>query len=63
MAKEKEIKGYCIYCKNAIYYGNAYTKGKDGHLYHPDCYAQINTYTDDFGIHTTDEFGDTDEIG
>lgn len=53
----REIRGYCIYCKNAIYYGDAYTKGKNGHLYHPDCYTQEGTFTDDFGTYTTDEFG------
>jgi hypothetical protein len=61
MSKEKEIKFYCIYCKNAIYYGDAYTKGKDGKTYHPDCYNQLNIFTDEFGTSHTDEFGDTIE--
>jgi len=61
MAKEKEIKGYCLYCKNSIYYNEAYTKGKDGKLYHPSCYVLLNDYTDEFGTSQTDEFGDTIE--
>ena len=55
----KEIRFYCIYCKGAIYYGDAYTKGSDGKTYHPDCYNQINTFSDDFdGTYNTNEFGD-----
>jgi hypothetical protein len=59
MAKNRDIMGYCLYCKNEIYYGDAYTKGENGKLYHPDCYVQEHTFTDDFGTYTTDEFGDT----
>lgn len=55
---DKEIRAYCMYCKEAIYEGSAYTKGTDGKFYHPDCYNQINTYTDDFGTYTTNEFGE-----
>ena len=59
MAKEKEVKNWCIYCKNAIFFGEAYTIGTDGKLYHPECYNQINTFTEDFeGTYHTDEFGE-----
>jgi hypothetical protein len=58
---DKEILGYCSYCKETIYKGQAYTKGKDGRIYCPDCYHQETTYTDDFGTYSTDEFGDINE--
>jgi hypothetical protein len=58
MAKDRDIMGYCLYCKNAIYFGDAYTKGKDGKLYHPACYNLENTYTDEFGTSNTDQFGE-----
>lgn len=58
MPKDRDIMGYCIYCKNAIYFGDAYTKGQDGKFYHPDCYHLENTYTDEFGTSCTDQFGD-----
>jgi len=59
---KKEIRFYCVYCKEPIYYGKSYTKDEDNKVYHPKCYELISTYTDDSGIYTTDEFGDTDEI-
>lgn len=56
--REREIRAWCGYCKDPIYKGDAYTKGRDGHIYHPDCYNQLNTYTDEFGTSNTDQFGD-----
>jgi hypothetical protein len=56
--KDKEIRGYCNYCKNTIYIGDAYTKDRRGRLYCPACYIQEETFTDDFG---TDNFGDLRE--
>ena len=61
MAKEKEIRFYCVYCKEPIYYGKSYTKDSNGKTYHPDCYNIINIDTDEFGTSQTDEFGDTIE--
>jgi len=55
----KKIKFYCAYCKNPIYYGQAYTKDEDGKIYHTDCFNLINTFTDDFGTYNTNEFGET----
>jgi len=54
----KNIRGYCSYCKNAIYYSNPYTVGENGSIYHPDCYNQEHTYTDEFGTCQTNEFGE-----
>jgi hypothetical protein len=59
MSKEREIKGYCLYCKSAIYYGDAYTVDKNNKIYHPSCYEQLNTYSDEFGTYNTDQFGDS----
>lgn len=58
----KEIRFYCVYCKNPIYHGQARVTDEEGNIYHIDCFNLINTFTDDFGgIYTTDEFGDIDE--
>ena len=48
MSKEKEHKFWCIYCKNEIYEGDAFTTGSNGKIYHPFCYNQENNCTDDF---------------
>lgn len=56
--REEQIRCYCSYCKEPIYYGKPYTKGEIGGTYHPDCYNQITTYSDEFGTSHTDEFGD-----
>ena len=58
MSKKSEVRGYCLYCKNIIYYSQAHTEDKDGKIYHPDCYIQLNTFTDDFGTYSTNEFGE-----
>ena len=54
----KKIRGYCNYCKDKILRGKPYTKDSHGHIYCPDCFIQMNTYTDDFGNYNTNEFGD-----
>jgi len=40
------VRGYCIYCKNPIFKQNAYTVYQ-GEMYHPSCWEQATTYTDD----------------
>lgn len=47
MNRNREISYYCIYCKNPIYEGEAYTVGQNGRYYHPECYNQEHSYTDD----------------
>jgi len=54
MKNTKKILDYCAYCKDPIYKNEAYTKDKDG-IYHPFCYSQEHSYTDDFGTYSIDE--------
>ena len=61
MSKEKEIRGYCAYCKEIIYYDKACTTDSNGKIYHPDCYSQSQNYADDFGTYNYDEFGEARE--
>jgi len=56
--KEREHLYWCSYCKGSINEGEAYTVGTNGAKYHPSCYTQENTYTDDFDNPNTDQFGD-----
>ena len=61
----KEIRCYCLYCKEPIQEGEAYTVGINGTKYHVDCYTQMTTYSDDFGNSQLTEFGESisDEYG
>lgn len=40
---DRDIIGYCLYCKDPIYDGDAYVFLNDN-KYHTDCYNQMNTY-------------------
>jgi hypothetical protein len=50
MKQSNEI-GYCLYCKNAIYEGQAYVVRNNNH-YHTECYSLIET--DTYGIDAED---------
>jgi hypothetical protein len=43
--------GFCLYCKNAIYEGEAYVVRNNAY-YHPDCYVLIES--DTYGISAED---------
>lgn len=45
---DRQILGYCSYCKDPIYEDDAYVVENEK-LYHPDCYQQMNTFLDSFG--------------
>jgi hypothetical protein len=52
------MANYCPYCKEKIEKGDRVIKGKNGRIFHSECYIQMNTYIDEFGDNfTTDEFG------
>ena len=57
------MKNYCLYCKDEINIRAPYTVDEHGRIYHPECYNQMNTYTDEFGTASTDEFGNPIEEG
>lgn len=56
MENNREIIGYCLYCKRPIYEGDDYVVRNDG-KYHPDCYELIES--DSYGVDLED-FTETD---
>ena len=42
---EKEILGYCFYCKDQIYACDKYCLS-EGHIYHRECFVLINQELD-----------------
>lgn len=49
MNEQREILGYCIYCKSEIYSGNKYVVNERGDMLHIDCYNLIEDNSDYFG--------------
>ncbi len=56
MKENREVKGYCIYCKTAVYEEDFYVM-RCNNMYHVDCFELIKA--DSFGV-DTDDFTETD---
>jgi len=50
MNEEREIIGWCIYCKSEIYLGNKYVVNENGDYLHIDCYNLLEDNSDFFGV-------------
>ena len=49
MNEEREVLGYCLYCKTEIYEGNKYVVNENGDLLHKECDDLISDNADYYG--------------
>jgi len=47
--QNREVRCWCNYCKDPIYEGDASTTDCERNEFHPECFIQMNTYSDPYG--------------
>jgi hypothetical protein len=47
---------WCYYCKSDIAEGEPFTRDNRGRPYHPYCYVQCNTFTNEYGETSESEY-------
>lgn len=56
------INNYCAYCHSAISSEEAYTVDTDENVYHPICYSQLHTFSDEFGTYSIEEMDSDNNV-